>query len=246
MKYLKKTLIIFLSFIHCQFAFSKNVFDQAGLLNVQQISALEEKLQYSTEKHEIGIYIVTIQDFEKFGYDIEDAAENIYNKNGFGYGELKKGLLFLVSMNDRSFDIDSFNTGKIFNYSRKEILQESFLDDFRNNDWFNGFFDFAETIEDILIRYENGEYEENYTLYIVLGCFAFALIVALILFHKEKSKLNNVAFANEASNYEAEDGLNLSVNNDIFKYSTVQHITHSSSSSSGGGGGGHSHSSGHF
>lgn len=259
-KFLKKTVFIFAAVFLCSFAFSQNLFDEAKILTSEQRTELNSQLKRISSEHNVGIYIVTIQDYSAFGVSIEDAAETIYEKNNFGFGENKDGFMFLVSMSDRSYDLDAFNKGGvIFTSGKRARLEDSFLPYFRENDWFGGMYTFADRVENYLISYDNGELDED-TLSVIymsgFGVFAISLIISLVLLSKEKKKLLSVMMADNANMYSSEKGVAYSENKDLFRYSTVRQRVIESSSSSGsrsysGGGrshssGGHSHSSGHF
>lgn len=251
---MKKFFILTYLFICSIFSIfaQQYVFDTAELLSESEIENLNTKLSQISDIHKIGIYVVTIQDYEEYGYSIEEAAESIYEQNNFGIGEQNQGLMLLLSMKDRSFDLDSFNNGKIFTSSKKERIQEAFLDDFKENSWYSGFNDFASETDSIITAYEirvaNGEMDEESIMCLTIGIIVILVISLIISFARlssEKGKLNNIKLADEANAYESEKGVNFTVSKDIFTHSTTRTIHHESSSSSSGGGG-HSHSSGHF
>lgn len=229
------------------------VFDEADILSDQQESMLNSKLIQVSSSHGIGIYVVTINDYHKFGETVEEAAEAIYQGNDFGIGELKRGLLLLLSMRDRTYDLDSYNNN-VFGLNKRGSLENAFLDDFRQNSWYSGFVDYADTADSIMSRYEerkaNGEIDEEVRNNIIVAAVVIAivcLIFSIIRLTSEKKRLNNIHFATDADSYESENGVNYSRKEDKFSHTTTRTIVHEeSNSSNSGGGGGHSHSSGSF
>lgn len=235
------------------------VLDWYGLLTQEQSDALESKIQELADRYGIGIYLVTIDDYEKYASDVERAAEKIFDQYGFGLGERRSMMQLLLSMNDRSYDVDCHGFGRDAFDGRKYDLIEAFKDNFRKNDWFGGLCDFVNGAEYILaqdaqqgINYQalyNERLAENnkkaWTVFVFVALIV-ALIFSSIRLSSEKKKMKNVAFATEAKSYISEQGVQMRTQNDVFKYQTSHTRTIETSKSSGGGGGGHSHSSGHF
>ena len=231
--------------------------DQVGLLSSSQLQSIKNRLQRISENYELGVYVAIIQDYKSYGSEIEKASEKIYNQNMLGLGNQRHGLLLLLSMNDRGYDLASHGEyGNIaFSDARKTELKDSFLPYLRNNDWASGVEAFVDCAERILqVDRSSGKsyktmFEEKNNGYILI-CVIIGVVIALIFafacLGNEKKKMNNVAFASEADSYISDDGVEFFEKKDIFKYSTSHTTTVKSSSSSGGGGSGFSHSSGHF
>ena len=88
------------------------VTDSAGLLTDEQRAELEDMAAGISEKYRCGVYIVTTQDYTEFGRgSIESCAEEIYDRYLIGFGETGDGILFLVSMAERDFDLDAHGSG---------------------------------------------------------------------------------------------------------------------------------------
>ena len=244
------------------------LFDEVGLLSSDEQEEIASYLLSLSADYGVGMYITIIDDYEKYGSNIESANEKIFGQRNFGLGNERSSLSFLMSMGDRSFDLDAHGYGNVaFSDSRRNQLINAFTPDFKNNDWYNGFISYLETAYYYLdqdrqgnVNYETGltQYnaiqaergrEANRNNFLLGGGIALlvALIFALIRLASEKKKMRNVAFATEADSYIAESGVEMHEQKDIYKYSTTFTRTiETSSRSGGGGGGGHSHSSGHF
>lgn len=234
--------------------------DSAGLLTAEEYYRLNDMLRSISETYNIGAYILMIDDYEQYATSVEDASERLFDYYNLGIGSERSSIQLLLSMKDRSFDVDAHGYGRTAFDSKKDRLIEAFKDDFRNDDWYHGLYDYIHEIEKILESDRNAgvDYatralelaDEAKRKTISIGIL-IAVIVALIFgggrLSKERKKMKNVEEATQADSYIAESGVNLSDTRDVFKYSTTTtRVIQSSSSRSGGGGGGHSHSSGHF
>lgn len=265
---MKKRFILFIASIFllasANAAAAKYLIDEAGLLSANEAMQIENRLAVVSQSYETEIHIITVKDFGKYGYDIESAAEAIYRQLNLGYGEDAEGYLLLLSMGDRSFDLYSHGP-KMNTYflGRGRSVENSFIPSFKHDAWFVGFDKFISTVEYTMdsTNLESGgsasrsgfdyanmtDEQKTYFAIIIAAILIISLIIALVLFSKEKRKLNNIALATEADRYESNKGVNFSSTYDRFTHKTVQVIHHQESNShNSGGGGGGSHHSGHF
>ena len=136
------------------------VTDSAGILTEEsQRQELESMAAGISEKYQCGVYIVTTQDYTDFGRgSISSCAEEIFDRYLHGFGETGDGILFLVSMAERDFDLDAH--GSFGNYAfpsrNRDRLVDAFSPYFRNNDWYNGFKAYLVSAEQMLIPAEQG------------------------------------------------------------------------------------------
>ena len=240
------------------------VVDNAGILSDTQVAELKDMALGIASRHDFGIYLVTINDYTEYGYEIEDAAEYIYDQMDLGLGNDRSGLLLLMSMDDRSYDLDAYGRGNTaFTDYGKDVLAREFLGNFRNNNWFAGFKDYYTVAENYLVRAEEGNpidyrpetedyyYQESHVQSI------FDRAKAGLGISGEKKRMNNIHMATEAGNYVQDTRINFNRNRDVYTHSTTRRIRINTQSNSGGGrstfGGGttirpsgHSHHSGHF
>ena len=245
------------------------VFDNVKLLTNPELTSLEDMARKIGEEHHFGTHIIIIKDYTTFGSTIEDAAEELYSKLNLGYGDQNSGISLVLSMEDRSFDLDAFGYGNdAFTDYGKEMLADSFLDDFKDNDWYKGFADYIRTVEAYLKAAESGSPVDYYpseqradsmsilseNLYGFIGLVVIiAMVLAFINLSREKRRMKPVAQATQANAYIAGEVM-LSNKQDNFTHKTTRTVRVETGShrSSGGGGGttirpsGHSHHSGHF
>ena len=121
------------------------VLDMAGLLSDSQRAQLENMAASASQKYDSGVYVVTVNDYRDYNSDSPyEAAKTIYREYDLGLGSDNSGTMLMLSMDDR--DYAYIATGEFGNYAftdyGKAQLEQEFLDDFRNNDWYGGFKDF--------------------------------------------------------------------------------------------------------
>ena len=135
------------------------VTDGAGLLTEAEVQDLRNRAARISEQYSCGVYIVVVDDYTKYANgSIENFAETVFDSYGLGYGSSGDGVLLAMSMNDRDYDI--YAHGDFGNYAftdyGKSQLAESFLDNFRRNDWAGGFRDFIETSGSMMRQAKEG------------------------------------------------------------------------------------------
>ena len=154
-------LIVCLSipaFADAQFSY---VTDDAGILYDSDISALEERAAAVSEQYGCGVYIVTVEDFTDYSdaYYVDDFGEELFSSYDLGLGDGNCGILLILSMAERDYGLvahgDFANTA--FTDYGKDALAEYFLDDFRNDDWYQGFADYIDGCAEFMRRAADGQ-----------------------------------------------------------------------------------------
>ena len=214
------------------------VTDMAGLLTPDEDLELEEMAQQLGEQYDVGVYIVTVDDFRDTGESsVYKATYTIYHEFTMGLGPNRDGIMLLLSMAERDYAM--FVYGKeaeyAFNGYGQEQLEEVFLDDFADDDW-----------GDYLQKAESGHpVRASATKYIVISV-ALALLIALIVCGVLTGKMKSAVKQATADTY-VTGGLNLTQSTDFFTHRTQTRTkiergdsSSSSSSESGGGGSGRS------
>ena len=247
------------------------VYDLYGALSDTEREDLQQRAAEISGTYSFNVYIVVVDDYHDYSSysNVEDAAEDIYRNNGLGYGEEQAGIMLLLSMAERDYDICAYSDFGHYAFTDygKGRLADEFLDDFRHNDWYSGFRDYLGGCESLLRRAaegnpldvsgggsgsyssgRGGRYEPGTAVAIGLfvGVLA-ALIICMILRGRHKT----VKKAVSAGAYTVPDSLDLQVVMDQFTHATQTRVKIESDSRGGGGGthissGGFSHSSGKF
>lgn len=222
--------------------------DTAGILTPTQRQELSRQAQTVSETHDFGIYLITVDSFWDYtdSSDVFDAATTLYTQYDLGIGEDKRGLLLLLSMQERDFSLITYSDygDFAFDETTREELTGCFLDNFAFNDWYGGFTDYIAAANTTL---EGAPGLRIITILLYIGfILLFPLPVAAIVVFVAGFKMKSVAAATEASVY-AVDGLTLTNSYDHYSHTTqTRRKINNETNRSGGGGGTRSKSSGGF
>ena len=154
-------IILLLSLSVCAHAEARidYVSNYAGILSSDEQKDRRDRAAAVSAQYDFGVYVVVVDDHTQYvNGSIEDFAEEIFHSYGLGVGETEEGMILAMSMKERDYDI--YAHGEFGNYAftdyGKEQLADSFLDNFRRNDWAGGFRDFIETSADMLQKAKDG------------------------------------------------------------------------------------------
>lgn len=246
-------LILALTLTLPAYAAGGMVEDEAGILTAAELSGLEERAQGISQAHDCGVYIITVWDFG--GGDVYDYAVDAFNRNGLGFGDDREGILLLLSMAQRDYAlvIHGERANTAIDADGQDRISGDFLDDFRDNRWADGFYDYLECCEAYLSAAENGQpiQEENGSgLVKVVVILALSLLAAGITCGVFYSRMKTARTQTTATPYISGDGLQLTTRQDIFTHRTESRRTIETDAHSGSGshhsGGGFSGKSGKF
>lgn len=242
-----------------------NITDTVGLLTSDEDLTLEARAEEISAQYGVGIYLLILEDYSEYYDDPYETAYELYHQNTLGMGEDRDGVILLMSMSDRKYATFFYGPKAEYAFDAygQELMEEEFLDDFRDDDWYDGFEDYLEVCAEYLERAEagdpvRGDYSSaggssvsgiGTTILVCLGISAvIAMIVCLIL----RGKMKSVRKGTHADAY-VTGSLNLTASRDQYTHTTETRtkIEHESSDSSGGGssacsGGGGSGRSGSF
>lgn len=175
-----------------------------------------------------------------------------------GVGETKDGVLLLIVMSDRSYDIAAHgdNGNAAFTDYGKEKLADHFLSYLSNGDYNSAFTTFINDSAYYLDEYQNGEpvdVPEGNPYIPIVAAAAIGIVASAIITAVKAGKHKTKGQKFEATNYIVPEGTSLTNSRDVFLYKTETRtkIAKDSGGSSSSGGttvndSGFSHSSGHF
>lgn len=211
-----------------------HVTDDADILTDEEDLALEEQAQAIEDQYGFGVYMVIVDDYRAFtNGGTFDAAMAIYKEYSLGVGDGKDGLLLLLSMNDRDYNLITYGDygNYAFNDDGRIMLTDFFLDDFANDAWYDGFADFLEGAVMYLdaaaagTPYSSGDVPMTADdalgalgMYIA-GILLLPLVIALLVIKVMDGKMKSVAAATQASAY-VSGNLNLTGKIDRFSHVT--------------------------
>lgn len=227
----------------------KYVFDVSDLLSFEQWEELESRAETISKRQNCGIYFALVDDFTDYGYgDIYEVTYTIYHDNELGMGENRDGIIVMLSMEER--DHAMFVYGEyaeyVFNEYGQLMLEEAFLDDFGENDWYGGISHYLDTCDEFLTKAEEGKPVRESPLPSIAIATGASCLIAAIVCSVFKYRMRTVHQQTEANAYITEGGLQLTDQYDQYTHTTEtrtkieKESSSGTSSESGGGGSGRS------
>ncbi len=225
------------------------VTDAAGLLSENEDMQLEKMAETVSQKYGVGVYIVTVDDYRDISSGgVYTATYTLYHEYTMGEGAGRDGIVLLLSMKERDWAMFCYGEQceYAFNEYGQEQLEEVFLDDFKEDDWYSGFEDYIKECSVYLQKAEDGKPVRKSPVIPIIIVTGMALFVALLVLGFIWWPMKSVAEKSTANDYIA-GNLRLTEKTDTFTHRTQSRrkIERSSSdggsrSESGGGGSGRS------
>ena len=228
--------------------------DAAGLLTDDEYFALLDRLDEISERQGCDVVIITVAELDD-DYTPTEFADDVFDYYGFGLGEDRSGILFLLSMEERDWAISTRGYGiTAFTDAGQKYIMNKIKGDLSDNNFAAAFNTFADQCDLFLTQAKTAEPYDNKNLPVsitdliceFLLCFVIGVIPALFITNGMKSKLKTVHKATQAGNYTVPDSLNLHESRDMFitRYISKSVRQTSDSSDSSGGSSTHTSSSG--
>ncbi len=227
------------------------VTDAAGLLTEDERIELNIKAEEASFRYECDVLIVTVNDIGDA--HIEDYAQAVYDEYNLGYGEDKSGIMLIISMAERDYDIMAHGYGNVaFTDYGKERLADKFLPDLSAANYFKSFSIFIDSSERYLELARDGQAIDIATsdpkdkkkvgrIVLAIVPFLIALFTALM----QKGKMKTAKMQTMANAYITGSGLKLTGREDRFLHKNVVRTKRESSSGSSRGTTVNSHGSSH-
>lgn len=229
--------------------------DFADLLSDSEETALLDKLDEISERQQVDIVVLTVDSLE--GESPMEYADDFYDYYGYGFGEERDGILFLISMEERDWYISTTGYGiTAVTDAGREHMSELFMDDLRNGNYAAAFTTYADLCDDFITQAIKGKpYDVGNLPKEPFGfgshfaiTFGIAFLIALIVTEAMKGQLKSVRSRSEANDYIKSGSMQLTKKSDLFLYRHVSRREKprdngSSSSSSRSSGGSRTHTS---
>lgn len=227
----------------------KYVFDISDLLPFEKWEELESRAEAISQKHHCGIYFALVDDFTDYGSnDVYETTYKLYHDLQLGVGANRDGIIVLLSM--KEWDYAMFVYGEyaeyVFNEYGQLMLEEAFLDDFGENDWYGGISHYLDTCDEFLTKAEEGKPVRESPLPSIAIATGASCLIAAIVCSVFKYRMRTVHQQTEANAYITEGGLQLTDQYDQYTHTTEtrtkieKESSSGTSSESGGGGSGRS------
>ena len=222
------------------------VVDEAYLLTDEEATELESNAEILAGEYGLGVYIITVDDITDYvdEPDMVSAAETLYLAFELGENDDQSGILLLLSMAERDYAIFAFGYGNTaFTDYGKSYLSGKFLDDFGEDNWYDGFVDYQRTCGEMVASAQNGEPVDadnvpaspNARIYGIVACIILGVLIAFIVRGVLKGQLKSVAMGTGAEEFVTGEGLTLTARNDIYTHTTKTRVYDPPEDNSSGG-----------
>lgn len=218
--------------------------DLAGYLTEEQNEELTARLNSIREKYSFDVAFVSEKSLS--AVDAQASADDIYDYNGFGYGENYDGILFYIADYEREYHFSTCGSGEtIFNENGLAYLEKKVVPFLKEDNYYAAVKSYAEHTEELLEMAAEGkpfnkrQHSMKYILCVVAGALLLPLLFAYYMMMKKLAKMKTAVKEDYASNYMKPGSMSLDFSRDIFLYSTVTKTEREKSSS-----GSHTSSSG--
>ena len=117
-----------------------NITDDAGLLSDEEYTQLESYAESVSETYGVGVYVITIDNYEDYYDTPYETAWQFYHEYTLGEGDDRDGIILLLSMDNRQFANFVYGPKADYAFDEHGVLElnDWYLDDFRNDDWTGG------------------------------------------------------------------------------------------------------------
>jgi uncharacterized protein len=260
-KLIKLCLAVMIVFFVPSVFAQERIIDNAGLLNYQEKTKLNEIISSVASKFNFDLVIVTENSIGETNPMVY--ADDFFDYKGYGLGQNRDGCLFLLVTGSRDYwfstagrGIDIYNSPRL-NISKGSLnkLSDDVVKLLKNDNYYGAFRAFLLDWKEFLALDSKGRsynFFYQWNLVLVLIVWVVALAIGFIVVQVWKTGMNTALLQTQAAAYVVPGSLAFKEKNDIFLYSTVtksERQTEASSSGggvsrSGGGGGSHTSSSG--
>lgn len=239
----------------CAYAEERHIFDEADILTYDEIEELEAKAKEISDAYGCKVYAITFPSLD--GNEAWELNELLYEELKEYYGAGEDVVILTLAMEERQYDIMARGYGNTaFTDYGKDVMAERFLDDFGNDDWYWGFYDYLNTCEEFLEMAASGEpfdvgSEEDSFGSNVIGAIIATIVSCLIAMGfclAFKAQMKTARVATEAKDYAKE--LVLTRQDDRFSHRDIKRVYNPPQEENEGGttvnSNGSSHKSGGF
>ena len=232
------------------------VCDTCGLLTKEQEDELNDLAERCSEEYGCDVIVVTVSGTN--GYDVESYTEAVYDNYHLGQGEDRSGVILLLSMSGRDYDLYTHGYGRTaFTDYGAETLMRKVLPYLRKDDWNGAFRKYIDLCAEYLQKARDGKPVDTilpgflrnfrFSPKAVIGALIAGTIAAFIVTGILKGKMKSAVLQTKADDY-LDGSLDLTASDDRFIRTERHRVLRDSGSGSRGGGrgGGGGHHSGKF
>lgn len=230
--------------------------DEADLLSGGEETQLLDQLDEISQRQQADLVVVTKKSLD--GKSAREYADDFYDENGYGLGDGKDGILFLISMEERDWYITTSGFGiTAVTDAGLEYLSDQFTEDLTEGEYMAAFMIFARMCDDYLTQAKKGRpYDADYLpkkpfpfASRLAAAFGIGFLIALFAAEIMRSRLKTVRHQTTADSYVKKGSMKLTKETDLFLYRQIQRRERSKQNNSSGQlnhaapGGSHTHTS---
>lgn len=239
--------------------------DEAGVIDSEEVKALNEKYDALSEKWQFDFAALTVNSTD--GRDIVDFSDDYFDYNGFGFGENNSGVVLVISFDPRECYISACGEGtNYFDYYECQNIIDKFYSELKSGDYAEVFDIFADEVEKYLdgtnsvisdgyddydtdddyFDYDDWGYEQNQGGWaatikrewhtLVLIPVGIGIALAILTVFALTRGNKSVRMNSSASSYQVPGSFVLTRNEDIFTHKTVSRTPRPEPDSNSGGG----------
>lgn len=232
--------------------------DKAGLLTAEEVRTLEDRASEISTRYEMGVYIIALDDFQKYSNyrSLSNAAMDIYDSYGLGLGEDKAGVTLMLSMAERDYNLDFYGSRADYAFTEagRDRMEDRIVSRLRNDDYYGAFSAWLDLCDSYLRAAKDGnpvgqgepssaDWQEDSEgmgfLAVIPGIVAAALTGAVLV-----APMRTAGQKANANDYVVDGSLELTRRSDMFLRRSVTRRPRQNNSNSRPGGGGGIHYSG--
>lgn len=261
-------IVLFLFHIPAKAGNTSYVEDTYGVLSPDEISELNQLAAQVSDNYKCGVYVRVFPNMESY-YQIEQFSEEVYQRENLGWGDTSDGIMLILTMEDRSFDIlarAGYAETVFTPYVREQMASRVVSGNLRYDQYYEGFKNFIAICDEDLGWYAAGdpvtpdhdpyqeaidkerrEREEKATRTGKAAATAgipFITSLLTVLGFKARNKTEGIK--HEADDYIPKNGIRLYTSSDIFLYRSESRTKIHTDDDRGGGGSSFSSSSSSF
>ena len=230
------------------------VVDNAGLLSDEELYSLTEQIRSARDALELEMVIVTT--YGTGEKNVQEYADDFYDRNGYGYGSSNSGILLLLDMDAREWYMSTCGDAiYIFTDYGLDQLGQTILPWLSSGSYYDAFHTWLDALPAYVDAYRNhapidgyvqpDDYyapDEEIVYYdapLVKNPFPIALLVGLIAAVVTilimRSKMNTAKLQSGAVDYLKDGSFHLRRRSDMYLYSHVTKTRRAQNTGSGGG-----------
>ena len=212
---------------------TSRVADEANLLSAAQEQQLQERIDSIVQQYDIDVAIVTVN---SIGYRSPGLyAADFYDEHGYGVGDDRSGLIFLICMGSRDyFTAVTGDAQRIFDQSTRDNIHEDVVPHLSGGRYAKAFEVYLNGVEEALQAHTPEGRFRRMAPIILLAGVGIGCIVAFSL----KRQLKSVRRKQNAASYVVNGSFQLTRFQDIYLYTTTTRRKIETNYGGGGSGGG--------